>query len=120
MTTEIDVRCRRRDIQRKFGLSGSCALELSEIRCSRWYYPGKEVVQAFQPDKAQSQAGKPDLQCVYSDPRVTSFGYRQQLSHGPRPGPADQRQPRVSIGKPGERFQQDGHPFRDAQAADVY
>src|SRR5271157_4783648 len=28
------------------------------------YYPGKEVGQAFQPDKAQSQAGKPDLQCV--------------------------------------------------------
>ncbi len=25
------------------------------------YYPGKEVGQAFQPDKAQSQAGKPDL-----------------------------------------------------------
>jgi hypothetical protein len=30
----------------------------------RSYYPGKEVGQAFQPDKAQSQAGKPDLQCV--------------------------------------------------------
>ena len=28
------------------------------------YYPGKEVGQAFQPDKAHSQAGKPDLQCV--------------------------------------------------------
>jgi hypothetical protein len=28
------------------------------------YYAGKEVGQAFQPDKAQSQAGKPDLQCV--------------------------------------------------------
>jgi hypothetical protein len=28
------------------------------------YYLGKEVGQAFQPDKAQSQAGKPDLQCV--------------------------------------------------------
>ena len=28
------------------------------------YYPGKEVSQAFQFDKAQSQAGKPDLQCV--------------------------------------------------------
>ena len=25
------------------------------------YCPGKEVGQAFQPDKAQSQAGKPDL-----------------------------------------------------------
>ncbi len=26
-----------------------------------FYHPGKEVGQAFQPDKAQSQAGKPDL-----------------------------------------------------------
>jgi hypothetical protein len=25
------------------------------------YYPAKEVGQAFQPDKAQCQAGKPDL-----------------------------------------------------------
>src|SRR5208337_2698140 len=30
------------------------------------YYPGKEVGQAFQPDKAQSQAGKPDLHAFLS------------------------------------------------------
>src|SRR5271157_3115061 len=30
-------------------------------RKTKTYYPGKEVGQAFQPDKVQSQAGKPDL-----------------------------------------------------------
>ena len=96
-------------------------LELSEIRCCRWYFfPARKWLQAFQPDKAESDAGKTtNLRCVYSDPRVTQPWFPPAAGHGPRPGPADQRQPRVSIGKPGERFQQDGHPFRDAQAADV-
>src|SRR5271165_450632 len=30
------------------------------------YYPGKEVGQAFEPDKVQSRAGKPDLHAFLS------------------------------------------------------
>jgi len=38
------------------------------------YYPGKEVGQAFQPEKAQSQAGKPDLHAFLSCRVNTSSG----------------------------------------------
>ena len=46
------------------GVARPCAAERDSPRMALAYYPGKEVGQAFQPDKARSQAGKPDLQCV--------------------------------------------------------
>ena len=52
---------------RALGFATGPATSLPTLRLdgtSIQYYPGKEVGQAFQPDKAQSQAGKPDLQCV--------------------------------------------------------
>src|SRR5271157_2278853 len=53
------------------------------------YYPGKEVGQAFQPDKAQSQAGKPDLHAFLScrvnvTLIINSVSERIELSRFPR------------------------------------
>jgi len=55
---------------------------LLETLIAAKHYPGKKVGQAFQPDKAQSQAGKPDLHaflsCRGNIPRTDGGSWKTQ------------------------------------------